>query len=548
MIEEKETPPLSIEPRVERRVSPWLTLLVLCLGFFMILLDTTIVNIAFPSIKTSLNAGFDQVLWVLNAYILVYAVLLISAGRLGDLRGQRNLFILGLFIFTGASALCGFAQDANQLIAARVLQGIGGAILTPQTLSIITTIFPPSRRGAAFGVWGAVAGVAAVAGPTLGGFIVTNFDWRWIFYVNLPVGAVTILLAFLLVPNIKPNRKHRLDLVGVVLSGGGLLAVCFGLIEGQRYNWGAVWEWVSIPYILTVGAALLLLFFAWERGEEEPLIPLGLFGERNFGIMNWVSVALAFGMFGIFLPVTFYFQLVLGMSALNAGLAIAPMPFTSMLIAPLAGRLSDRLGGKYILILGLLAFGGGFAWLGAIADTGSTWQTFLAPLILSGFGLGCTFAPLATVAMASVKPQQAGAASGVLNTSRQVGGVLGSAVAGAVLQNRLADAFVSQASAQAQNLPAGARPGFEAGFAHAAAQGFEGGGTNFGTSIPQSVADQLPYTLLHQMEDAGHAVFANSFVLALRPTLTVAVAGLAVAALSCLFIAGRRGAALRRQP
>src|SRR5437588_11316638 len=218
---------------IERaRANPWITLLVLCLGFFMVLLDLTIVNIAIPSIIDGLKAGLDQVLWVLNAYILVYAVLLITASRLGDRYGQRNLFIAGLAVFTAASALCGLAQDSNQLIAARVVQGVGGALLTPQTLAVISVMFPPNRRGAAMGIWGAVAGVASVAGPTLGGAIVTYIDWRWIFYVNVPVGIAAIVLAFVYIPDVRPGRQHGWDVVGILLSTAALLLVLSGLIEG----------------------------------------------------------------------------------------------------------------------------------------------------------------------------------------------------------------------------------------------------------------------------------------------------------------------------
>src|SRR5437588_6821099 len=200
----------------------WLVLVFLSLGFFMILLDTTIVNIAIPAMISGLNSSLDQILWVINAYLLAYAVLLITAGRLGDFFGPRRLFALGLAIFTVASALCGLAQDGNQLIAARILQGVGGAILTPQTLSIITVIFPPERRGAAFGVWGAVAGVATVPGPTLGGFLVTNYDWRAVFWVNVPVGVAAMALGAWYLPELRFNRRHSLDLVGVLLISGAL--------------------------------------------------------------------------------------------------------------------------------------------------------------------------------------------------------------------------------------------------------------------------------------------------------------------------------------
>src|SRR4030088_1772508 len=214
----------------QARTNPWLVLVVLTIGFFMIMLDTTIVNVAIPAMSAGLNTTLDQILWVLNAYILVYAVLLITAGRLGDLYGHPNLFAIGLAVFTVASALCGFAQDANQLIAARIAQGVGGALLTPQTLSILTTIFPPERRGAAFGVWGGVAGLATLAGPTVGGAIITYIDWRWIFFINVPIGIAALIATFAIIPDIRPGRHHGWDVIGVVLATTGLFAIVFGLI------------------------------------------------------------------------------------------------------------------------------------------------------------------------------------------------------------------------------------------------------------------------------------------------------------------------------
>src|SRR5712671_2191847 len=212
----------------QARTNPWLVLLVLTTGFFMILLDTTIVNVAIPAMSTGLNTTLDQILWVLNSYILVYAVLLITAGRLGDLYGQRTLFAIGLAIFTVASGLCGFAQDANQLIVARILQGVGGALLTPQTLAILTSLFPPERRGAAFGVWGAVAGLATITGPTLGGAIVTYIDWRWIFFVTVQIGIAALIATFAIIPDLRPGRRHGWDIVGVILATSGLFGVIFG--------------------------------------------------------------------------------------------------------------------------------------------------------------------------------------------------------------------------------------------------------------------------------------------------------------------------------
>src|ERR1700681_3937440 len=279
----------------EKRTNPWIVVAVLVSGFFMIMLDTTIVNVAIPAMSAGLNTPLDQILWVLNAYILVYAVLLITAGRLGDLYGQRNLFAAGLAIFTFASALCGIAQDANQLIAARVLQGVGGALLVPQTLAILTSLFPPERRGAAFGVWAGVAGLATLAGPTVGGAIVTYIDWRWIFFVNVPIGIAALVATFAIIPDLRPGRRHGWAIGGVILVTAGLFGVFFGLIEGERFNWGEIGSYViTIPEVIIAGAVLLLLFVFWERRQAEPLVPLSLFEERNFAVSNWIAAAISF--------------------------------------------------------------------------------------------------------------------------------------------------------------------------------------------------------------------------------------------------------------
>src|SRR6266480_3416348 len=345
----------------EARTNPWLVLLVLTTGFFMIMLDTTIVNVAIPAMSTGLNTTLDQILWVLNAYVLVYAVLLITAGRLGDLYGQRSLFAIGLFIFTVASALCGLSQDPAQLIAARILQGVGGALLTPQTLAILTSIFPPERRGAAFGIWGGVAGLATIAGPTIGGALITYTDWPWIFFINVPLGIGALVATFAIIPDLRPGRRQGWDLVGVALATAGLFGIVFGLIEGQRYNWGEIASYgITIPEVIGGGVALMILFVVWEHFQTQPLVPLSLFEERNFAVANWVAAAISFGMLSMFLPVTIYLQSVRGFSALTAGLTFAPMSLTSMIIAPFAGRLADRIGGKYILMTGISLFTVGF--------------------------------------------------------------------------------------------------------------------------------------------------------------------------------------------
>jgi EmrB/QacA subfamily drug resistance transporter len=519
--------------------SPWLVLLTLCLGFFMILLDTTIVNIAIPDMSTSLNATLDQILWVINAYILVFAVLLITAGRLGDLYGPKLLFILGLVVFTLASAACGFAQSPEQLIGARIVQGVGGALLTPQTLSVITVIFPPEKRGAAFGIWGAVAGVATVAGPTLGGYLVTDYGWEWIFFVNVPVGAVAIAMAAILMPNLKPQRRHRLDWTGTLLATAGLFLVTYGLIEGEPHDWGKVWGPLTIPEVIGAGVVLLAVFMYQQYATRagEPLIPFAIFSDRNYSLMSWVSGATAFGLLGLFIPLVIFLQSVLGLTALQAGLAVAPMSVISMFIAPAAGRLSDKLGGKWILVAGLALFSAGMGIVVALAKVDAHQWHFLPGLIVAGVGLGLTFAPLQTVAMRNIQPRMAGAASGFINTTRQLGGVVGSAAVGALLQAQLVSQLTKHARENAGTLPPQFRDQFVSGFQHAGGGSLEVGAGQSPVQLPPG----LPAQAREALSRAAETTFHQGFTDAMKVTLILPVAVLVAAALSCLFIKSQRG-------
>src|ERR1022692_529675 len=516
------------------RGNPWAVLIVMSLGFFMTLLDLTIVNIAIPDMITRLHATLDGVLWVINAYALVLAVLLITAGRLGDLFGQRRLFILGVVLFTIASAACGLSPSVGWLVAFRAAQGVGAALLLPQTLAILTTVFPPERRGAAFGIWGAVAGVATIAGPTLGGLLVSAFDWRYIFYINVPIGAAVIVMSVFLIPDVRIGARHRLDVTGVLLASGALLAICYGLVEGQRYNWGKITSFISIPLVIGVGVVLLAVFLLVQARtqDREPLVPFSLFRGRNFALMNWVSGAVAIGMMGIFLPLTIYLQSALGFSALKAGLTMAPASLVSMFVAPVAGRMTDRIGGKYILVSGLLLFAGGMGGVGAGASASSTWQDFLPGLAIAGIGLGCTFAPMTTTAMRSVQPMMAGAASGMLNTVRQVGAVIGTAAIGALLQNRLAVALPAEAARRAVALPSSARSQFVAGFAKTAQTGVQVGAGHTNVKLPAGT----PHAVVTQLEQLGRAVFSQGFVNALHLTLILPISVLTIAGISCLAI------------
>ena len=522
------------------RGNPWAVLVVVSLGFFMTLLDLTIVNIAIPNMIDKLNASLDDVLWVLNAYALVLAVLVITAGRLGDLIGPRTMFVAGIAVFTAASAACGFAPGVGWLIGFRAVQGLGAAMLMPQTLAIVTLTFPPERRGAAFGIWGAVAGLATIAGPTLGGLLVTAFDWRWIFFVNLPIGIAVLSVTFFIIPRFQPGRRHRFDILGVVLASLALLAICYGLVEGQRYDWGTVTSFISIPLIIGAGVVLLAVFLLVQklRQEREPLIPFALFRNRNFALMNWVSCTLSIGMLGIFLPLTIYLQSALGFSALKAGLTLAPASVVMIVVAPFLGKLTDKTGGKYILICGLTLFAVGMGWVVLIATPHSTWYDFLPALIVAGLGMGGTFAPLTTVAMREVDPRMAGAASGVLNTTRQVGSVIGTAAVGALLQNRLAASLTSQASIRSAGLPAPVREHFVSGFRQSAASGVLTGGP--AGSAPGGTPG-VPAALAAQLRRLAAEVFTNGYVLAMRWTMLMPIAVVVLAAASCFAIKNKPG-------
>ncbi len=518
------------------RTNPWLVLLVLTTGFFMIMLDTTIVNVAIPAMSTGLKTTLDQILWVLNAYVLVYAVLLITAGRLGDLYGQRNLFAIGLFVFTVASALCGLSQSPEQLIAARVLQGVGGALLTPQTLAILTSIFPPARRGAAFGVWGGVAGLATLAGPTVGGAIITYIDWRWIFYINVPIGILALVATFLIIPDLRPGRHHGWDVVGIIVATAGLFAIVFGLIEGERYSWGQIGSYaITIPEVIAAGVVLLVLFVIWERFQSEPLMPLSLFADRNFAVANWIAAAISVGMLGLFLPFTIYLQSARGFSALVAGLTLAPMSLTSMFTAPFAGRLADRIGGKYILMAGIALFTIGMGSIAFVAGPDSTWVNFFVPAVVAGLGIGMTFAPMTTVAMRNVSPQVAGSASAVLNTIRQLGAAIGSAVVGAVLQNQLASTLHNQAVSHASALPAQFRDQFIAAFSNVSSKGFQIGAGETGAQLPANI----PPAAAQQIAAIAHDVFVSGYIDAMKATFVLPIAFLAFTALTTLLIKRR---------
>lgn len=412
--------------------NPWNTLWVMMIGFFMIMLDSTIVAIANPTIMAALHTGYATVVWVTSAYLLGYAVVLLVAGRLGDRFGPKNLYVIGLAVFTAASMWCGLSGSAAMLITARVVQGVGAGVLTPQTLSTITRIFPAARRGAATSVWGATAGVASLVGPLAGGVLVEGLGWEWIFFVNVPIGIVGLVLAAWLVPALRVSAR-RFDLIGVALSGAGVFLLVFGLQEGQSAGWQP-WIWA----VLVAGAGFMSAFVYWQSlYRRAPLIPLEIFRNRNFSLCT-VGVAItAFATTAMMLPLTFYAQSVCGLSPTRAALLIAPVAMTSGALAPFVGRIVDRSHPLPVLGFGFSLLAIALTWLSVeMAPSTPVWRLVL-PLSTMGVGMAFVWSPLAATATRNLPPEQAGASSGVYNATRQLGAVLGSASMAAFMTARI---------------------------------------------------------------------------------------------------------------
>ncbi len=420
--------------------SPWPALWALVIGFFMILVDTTIVSVANPAIKEALDPttnNLDNVVWVTSAYLLAYAVPLLITGRLGDRFGPKNIYLVGLAIFTLASLWCGLSNTLEGLIVARAVQGLGAAFMTPQTMAVITRTFPAERRGAAMGLWGATAGVATLVGPLLGGVLVDGLGWEWIFFVNLPVGVIGFVLAWILVPKLA-THPHRFDVFGVVLSAVALFLLVFGLQEGEKYSWGTIWGPVSVWGLIIAGLVVLALFIVQQaRTRSEPLVPLDLFRDRNFSGANVAIAAVGFTVTSMSLPMMFFLQIARGLTPTEAALLLIPMAVLSGALAPLAGKLLDRVDPRIILVPGLLCVGGALVWYSALINMDTPIWMFLLPSALMGIGNAGMWGPLATTATRKLPPRQAGAGAGIYNTTRTIGSVIGSASIAAFMQARL---------------------------------------------------------------------------------------------------------------
>ena len=415
----------------------WWTLGAMCFALFMIMLDNTVVNVALPSIQKDLGASISGLEWTINGYTLSFAVLLATGGRLGDIFGRRRMFLCGVVIFTLSSATAGFAGDATSLVVSRIVQGVGAALMMPATLSIITNAFPASERGKAMGMWAGVSALALAVGPVLGGFLTEHVSWRAIFYLNIPVaiGAVTAAL-FAVRESRDTSVGREVDFAGVATLTTGLTALILALVEGNGWGWGSP-EIVA----LLAGAVLgLTAFVAIERRVKVPMVDFSLLSDRNFLGAVVVALIVSFAMLGVFFFLALYMQDVLGYSPLEAGVRFLPSTLMIVGVAPLAGRLSDRYGPRWLIAGGLTVVAASlYSFSGIAVDSG--YLDLLPGFMLLGIGIAMTMSPMTSAAMNAVPVQKAGIASGVLSMFRMVGGSLGVAVTGAIFQARVGTSF-----------------------------------------------------------------------------------------------------------
>ncbi|TDU90575.1 EmrB/QacA subfamily drug resistance transporter [Kribbella voronezhensis] len=455
------------QEQVKPEIRPWPALWALVLGFFMILIDSTIVSVATPAILTDLKSDVGTVVWVTSAYLLAYAVPLLITGRLGDKIGPKKLYLTGLIVFTLASVWCGLTGTIEMLIIARVFQGLGASMMTPQTMAVITRIFPPDQRGRAMSLWGATAGVAVLVGPILGGVLVDSLGWQWIFFINAPIGVIGFVLALRLVPDL-PTHEHKFDLIGVALSTIGLFCLVFGIQEGQKYDWGQITGPLSVWSLIIAGLVVIGIFLVWQsRNKGEPLLPLALFKDLNFSLANVAITTVGFAITAMAFPLMLYAQEVRGLSPTRAALLFVPMAVISGALAPFVGRLTDRTPPRFIAGFGLLCCSASLFWLSQVIEPSVPIWKLLLPLSLLGVANGFMWAPIGTTATRNLPMHQAGAGAGVYNTTRQIGAVLGSAGIAVLMESRLAANLPAAPAGSAQseaggvgNLPVALHQGF----------------------------------------------------------------------------------------
>jgi len=403
------------------------TFAITSIALFMAALDNLVVTTALPVIRASFNASLGELEWIVNAYTLTFAVLLLTGAALGDRFGRKRVFVIGLAIFTGGSVVAALSSDVTTLIVARAIQGLGGAIITPLSLTILSAAVPPARRAVALGAWGGIAGLAIAIGPLIGGAIAEGLAWQAIFWVNVPIGLVAIPLAAARLTETR-GPSARIDLPGLGIVSAGLFALVLGLIRGNELGWTSP----EIVAALGIGVVLIAVFVGWEGRTDEPMLPLYLFRSRSFSAANVVSLLMTFGMFGSIFLLAQFFQVVQHYSPFQAGLRTLPWTIMPVFVAPLAGILSSRTGTRPLLVVGMALQAIALGWLSMVLTPTVEYLTLIPAFILAGGGMGLFFAPIANIVLSAVRPQEEGKASGANNAIRELGGVFGVAVLASV--------------------------------------------------------------------------------------------------------------------
>jgi EmrB/QacA subfamily drug resistance transporter len=408
----------------------WWALFALSFSLFMISLDNTVVNVALRAIQTNLHATVSELEWIVNAYALTFAVLLMTAGKLADVLGRRRVFLVGLFVFMGTSLWCGLATTGGELIVARALQGCGAAMMLPSTIAVITAIFSVHERGAALGIWAAVSGAALAVGPLIGGVLVDTVGWQWIFYVNIPVGLLGVLLTLLFVPESRDtSEEQRFDVAGLFTSGAAVFLLTYGLIEANRLGWSSA----AILLCFAGSAVMFAVFIVVELRQRLPTVSLSLFRNPTFAGANAVGFMTFMSLFGFIFFISLYLQTILGYSALKAGVTFVSATAAIMVAAPIGGKLSDRIGSRWPMTVGMALWGASLLVLAAFIGLHTHFWTMFPWLVLGGVGFGLVLPPSTAAAMAAVSTDKSGVAAGLLQAVRQVGGALGVAIMGAIV-------------------------------------------------------------------------------------------------------------------
>ncbi len=464
----------------------WLTLFVLCLAVLIAIVDVTVVNVTIPAIRAEFNVELNQVEWMVATYALVFAAFIIAWGKLGDQFGRRRMFIAGLVTFVAGSLIVGFAPNLGIIIVGRFIQGMGAAMMSPATLSLLSSTFSGNMRGVAFGIWGATAAAGGAVGPLLGGYFTTYVSWRWAFLINLPIGILAIVGTLFAIQESKDaTRKHEIDFIGMMLAAIGFAAVVFALIEGQSYGWwtpkstftlgSLAWNFVLAitPIAFLIGVISLAAFVLYERWLEqrggEPLFAFSLLEFRGFRYGLLTALIISLGEFGVLFILPIYLQVARGLSAFEASLVVLPFALAMFLVAPMAGMLAARFGAKWVVTFGMLCEGASLFWLSRLLSIDVSFIAFAPMLILYGIGTGLATAQLANITLSDIPPEQVGAGSGANNTVRQVGSAIGVAILGAILASQIATVGKTELTAS-QVVP----PPVKVAFAQALDNGLSG--------------------------------------------------------------------------